>query len=81
MLFLVQGVCFVQDGPHCVSQAGLELQMDSPVAVGQGAGIPGCTNTISNSNKTNFKVLKDVRVTISALKSLNNNSVSHGLEA
>lgn len=34
--------------------------------------ITGCTNTTSNSNKTNFQVLKDVRVTISALKSLRN---------
>lgn len=34
--------------------------------------ITGCTNTTSNSNKTNFQVLKDVGVTISALKSLRN---------
>lgn len=34
--------------------------------------ITGCTNTTFNSNKTNFQVLKDIRVTISALKCLCN---------
>lgn len=76
---VVRGVCFVCDGPPCVPQAGLELWIDSPFSVGQGAGTTGGTNTTSDSNKTNLKVLKDVRVTVSALRSLN--SASHGLEA
>lgn len=82
-VFVVLGsrCCFVCDGPPCVPQAGLGLRIDSPVSVGQGAGVTGGTSTTSNSNKTNFKVLKDVRVTVSALKFLNNNSASHGLEA